>query len=382
MRDNMKKMMIAFFVCMLFVSCDSSTNTGNDYILEKSFAPSDKEQVVDIPNEIKIVFPANSLQNVVEFKIKKTSDNKDFIYSGYTLGKNVYDILIKGEVEFNTPIYMEINYDPSKIPNNKSPEDVVCGFLTKFGISSWKKYSNVNILKESHKIRFHFSDLYNLEVSKYKDKTQEYFDEIIIGDGYTTTDEGQNDLIEVKIGTQIWSARNLDVTKYQNGDVIPNVTNIDEWTKLTTGAWCYLNNNPILGSKFGKIYNWYAVNDPRGLAPKGWRIPTVNDWNILIEYLGGTTVAGGKMKEAGTANWSYPNTGATNESGFNALPSGFRNKYGVFSNPNTDAFWWTNQKDDSRKDAAFDFSTQFNHSELRKFSDGFVAGNTVRCIKN
>ena len=129
----------------------------------------------------------------------------------------------------------------------------------------------------------------------------------------------------VTIGTQVWTNKNLELTKYRNGDIIPQVTDAITWKNLTTGAWCYYNNDSALYAKYGKLYNWYAVNDPRGLAPVGWHIPTDVEWTILTTYLGGSTVAGGKMKESGTLNWSSPNTGATNESGFTGLPGGSRN---------------------------------------------------------
>lgn len=126
----------------------------------------------------------------------------------------------------------------------------------------------------------------------------------------------------VTIGTQIWSLYNLDVDKYRNGDPIPQVTGLTQWANLTTGAWCYYNNDPANGPIYGKLYNWYAVNDPRGLAPIGWHIPTDAEWTILTNFLGGLSVAGGKMKS--TTGWNSPNTGATNSSGFTGLPGGQR----------------------------------------------------------
>ena len=140
----------------------------------------------------------------------------------------------------------------------------------------------------------------------------------------------------ITIGTQIWSTKNLDVSTYRNGDPIPQVTDPDEWTDLTTGAWCYYNNDPANGAIYGKLYNWYAIIDPRGLAPQGgWSIPSNGQWSTLVTYLGNTTVAGGTMKEAGTSHWNSPNTGATNSSGFTALPGGYRTDTGIFFGINT-----------------------------------------------
>jgi len=126
----------------------------------------------------------------------------------------------------------------------------------------------------------------------------------------------------VTICNQTWMKKNLDVSTYRNGDPIPQVTDPSAWLNLTTGAWCYYNNDPANGSVYGKLYNWYAVNDPRGLAPAGWHVPSDAEWITLTNCLGGAATAGGKLKEKGTRRWLFPNTGATNESVFTALPGG------------------------------------------------------------
>jgi uncharacterized protein (TIGR02145 family) len=148
----------------------------------------------------------------------------------------------------------------------------------------------------------------------------------------------------VKIGNQVWMAENLNVDHYSNGDPIPEVQDLNEWRHLTTGAWCYYGNDPANGKKYRKLYNWYAVNDPRGLAPKGWHVPTNDEWQTLVDYLGGSEVAGGKMKEAGTRHWESPNTGASNESGFSALPGGHRYNYGNFSDVRHNAYFWSSSE--------------------------------------
>ena len=128
-----------------------------------------------------------------------------------------------------------------------------------------------------------------------------------------------------------WSTINLDVTTYRNGDEIPEVTDNTAWSTLTTGAWCYYDNDYGVGGVYGKLYNWYAVNDPRGIAPVGYHIPTDTEWTTLTNCLGGALVAGGKMKEVGFTHWDSPNTDATNSSGFTVLPGGFRSNTGAFS---------------------------------------------------
>ena len=129
---------------------------------------------------------------------------------------------------------------------------------------------------------------------------------------------------DVTIGTQVWTGCNLDVTTYRNGDPIPEVTDQGAWNSLTTGAWCYYENTSSNGTTYGKLYNWHAVNDPRGLAPIGYHIPSDAEWTTLVNYLGGNNVAGGHLKEPGFCHWEDPNTDADNSSGFTGLPSGNR----------------------------------------------------------
>jgi uncharacterized protein (TIGR02145 family) len=131
-----------------------------------------------------------------------------------------------------------------------------------------------------------------------------------------------NNLSSVTIGAQVWTDKNLDVTTYRNGDPIPQVTDATAWANLTTGAWTYYNNDAANGAIYGKLYNWYALTDSRGLAPAGWHVPSDAEWTTLGNSLGGDEEAGGKMKSTGITYWISPNTGATNSSDFNGLPGG------------------------------------------------------------
>jgi len=157
----------------------------------------------------------------------------------------------------------------------------------------------------------------------------------------SVTDIDGNVYQTVKIGDQWWMAENLKVTHYRNGDPIPNVTDSATWCNLTTGAYCHYDNNEDNVDIYGRLYNAYTVYDSRHLAPEGWHVPSDAEWKQLEMYLGMSqaeadgsswrgTDEGGKLKETGTTNWDAPNTGATNESGFTALPGGFRNVYGYF----------------------------------------------------
>ena len=148
----------------------------------------------------------------------------------------------------------------------------------------------------------------------------------------------------IKIGTQTWMKKNLDVTRYRNGDHIPQVTDSVSWTALTTGAYCYFkNDSATYAATYGKLYNWYAVNDPRGLAPVGWHVPSDKEWTTLTDFLGGDSVAGGKLKETGLLHWRSPNKQATNTTGFTALPGGSRTNNGFFNSLNLYCQFWSSR---------------------------------------
>jgi len=127
------------------------------------------------------------------------------------------------------------------------------------------------------------------------------------------------------IGTQTWMAENLKVTKYRDGTPIPLIIDSAAWRELKSGAYCNYDNDTAKADIYGRLYNFYAVVDPKNICPKGWHVPTDVEWQKLIDYLGGEKIAGGKLKEAGNSHWSK-NVGATNKSGFTALPGGCRDE--------------------------------------------------------
>jgi uncharacterized protein (TIGR02145 family) len=191
-------------------------------------------------------------------------------------------------------------------------------------------------------------------------------------------------IASVTIGTQVWMKKNLSVTHYRNGDPIPEVKNRTEWAALTTGAWCWYKNDSTNGSIYGRLYNGYAVNDPRGLAPEGWHISSDSEWTTLTTFLGGEAVAGGKMKstgtiEAGTGLWHAPNTDATNSSGFTGFPGGYRNNNGSFYGIGVYGSWWTSTEcvhGSWRWELFYDFGYVYRYSLF------WECGFSVRCIKN
>ena len=183
----------------------------------------------------------------------------------------------------------------------------------------------------------------------------------------------------VKIGTQKWMTKNLDVSKYRNGETIPYVEDATECAKLTTGAWCYYQNKTSNGTTYGKLYNLFAVLDPRGLAPIGFHVPTDAEWTVLTNFLGDTEKAGGKLKEKGTAHWNKPNTGANNSTGFTALPGGYRYSGGNFSFLGTYGMWWSSSEGGS-KVLGWDRFLYSNDSVIGRFDDFDRSGMSVRCI--
>ncbi len=184
----------------------------------------------------------------------------------------------------------------------------------------------------------------------------------------------------VTIGTQVWTSKNLNVSTYRNGDVIPQVQDKKAWANLTTGAWCYYGNDASNGTKYGKLYNWYAVNDPRGLAPQGWHVPSDAEWTILETALGGSLVAGGKMKEAGTLNWTTPNTGGNNNSGFAGLPGGYRNGNGSFDFVGDGGYWWSSTEFNTA--VAWFRYLYYNYGIIYRNYFSKYYGFSVRCLRD
>jgi len=217
------------------------------------------------------------------------------------------------------------------------------------------------------------------------------------------TDIDGNNYTVLEIGTQIWTTQNLNVSKYRNGDPILQVSSTTEWANSTTGAWCYYKNEEENGGIFGKLYNWYAINDPRGLAPEGWHIPSNNEWILLKDYLitngynYDETVTGNKIGKsmATTTLWatnrgqadldgSNPQEGdigwglgRNNISGFSALPGNKRN--GIGSNAN----WWSSTPSSTSNLKAIGFRLAYNSNSLSVLTNEYKRnGVSIRCVKN
>jgi uncharacterized protein (TIGR02145 family) len=187
----------------------------------------------------------------------------------------------------------------------------------------------------------------------------------------------------VFIHGQHWMTTNLAVTHYRNGDPIPQVQNVAKWAALTTGAWCWYKNDSATGAVYGRLYNWYAVHDPRGLAPAGWHVPSDAEWDTLQVHLGGN--AGGKLKdtgtiEAGTGLWAAPNRGATNRSGFTAFPGGLRDYYGRFYFVGYSGYWWSSTEYDIG--SAWYRLLDYRYSHIINGANQKQNGRSVRCLRD
>ncbi len=179
----------------------------------------------------------------------------------------------------------------------------------------------------------------------------------------------------VILGTQMWMRYNLNVTNYSNGDPIPRVDDPNEWVQLTTGAYCVYGNEL---SGYGMLYNWYAVNDPRGLASDGWSVPSRDDWVTLYQLLNWEA---GSLKERGTRHWQHPNTAATNISEFTALPGGYREpEYGYYIGIGSQGWWWTSTADSNEVSAC----GLFSYDDVLAFYDNRppTYGFSVRLVRD
>lgn len=198
----------------------------------------------------------------------------------------------------------------------------------------------------------------------------------------------------VTIGSQIWSAVNLNIEKFQNGDPIPEARSEKEWLnayKLQQPAWCYYENDTKYGKIYGKLYNWYAVSDARNIAPEGWHVPTDDEWKQLEIYLGMTcdeanevsdrgSLEGGKLKEVDT-EWYMYNYGATDETGFSALPGGYRFDDGSFRGLGVHASFWTATAVKNDTLAWFRYLS-YGTADIARFSTPKHNGFSVRCVKD
>jgi uncharacterized protein (TIGR02145 family) len=197
----------------------------------------------------------------------------------------------------------------------------------------------------------------------------------------TIKDNEGNVYKTVKIGEQWWMAENLKSTRLNDGTVIPNITNNTSWKNLVTPAYCwYDNDRTAYAGTYGALYNWYAIETGK-LCPSGWHVPTDEEWSKLIDFLGGDGLAGGQLKEAGLTHWNLPNTGATNSSGFTALPGGYSisGVEACFYGLGNHGTWWSSTAISASN--AWFRSLTTNFSTIFKDDGKMYYGLSVRCLK-
>ena len=251
--------------------------------------------------------------------------------------------------------------------------------------SCQKETFNNDISKESSAAKD------NIEVCHYDESSGTYHP-IIISFNAWPAHQAHGDVMGdcstyVNNCDQEWALKNLDVTTYRNGDVIPQVSDPVAWRNLTTGAWCYYNNDPTTNDTYGKLYNIFAVTDPRGLAPEGWHISTRAEWAILGACFGGDNTAGGALKSTGTiqdgtGTWEAPNTGATNSSGFTGQPGGLRDIFGTFIALGQGGYWWSATQDPSFTDYYYGRWLTYDSDDFLEPTAYKTLGLSVRVVKD
>lgn len=183
----------------------------------------------------------------------------------------------------------------------------------------------------------------------------------------------------IKIGRQVWMAVNLKTTRYRNGDPIPFEKDNRAWTESTNGAFTwYDNNDTYRNTAYGALYNFYAATDERGVCPAGWHVPSHDEWTELNEFLGGYLEAGGALKEEGTKHWITAN--GNNRTGFTALPAGYRNSKGGFSNMSGYTYWWSSTEFDTN--TAWNRNIIYNNADFSTAPHQKKLGFSIRCIKD
>ena len=197
------------------------------------------------------------------------------------------------------------------------------------------------------------------------------------------TDQEGNEYKTIVIGNQEWMAENLKTSIYRNGEAIATNLSNAEWENTINtqiGAWAFYNNDSLYDCPYGKLYNWFAVADPRHVCPTGWHEPTDGEWTILIEYLGGGSVAGGKMKSTGTQYWFEPNQDATNESGFSALSGGNRFVNGDFDEFGYYGEYWSSSE--GGPFGAWQRTVDYNSGVAYQGNGSLQGGILVRCLRD
>jgi uncharacterized protein (TIGR02145 family) len=214
----------------------------------------------------------------------------------------------------------------------------------------------------------------------YVDELKAQILELQITTGIKVKDIDGNIYSTLTIGSQIWMVENLKTTRCNDGTAIPMIADSTAWSSLTTAGYCwYENDEATYGATYGALYNWYTLENDN-LCPAGWHVPANEEWMTLTTYLDSEKLAGGQLKEAGTTHWESPNTGATNETGFTALPGGSRDNFGDFNYIGYIGYWWTSSQVGGTN--AWPRFMTYNSSSVDRFPNNKKNGFSVRCMKD
>lgn len=201
------------------------------------------------------------------------------------------------------------------------------------------------------------------------------------------SDADGNKYQTVQIGDQLWMAENLKATRLNDGTPIEMVTGYEEWAELETPAYCWYNNDSAHREDYGALYNWFVVETDR-LCPEGWHVPSDEEWNRMVSVIADRTGAGGALKESGTSRWRSPNDGATNETGFSALPGGYRSYLGTFNLLRASGYWWSSTEASWYSASGIEpsrvifRSVQHDNAALTRHISEKTNGFSVRCVKD
>lgn len=354
----------------------------------------------------KIIYYRDNSMNFLEFMVNvfawdKSYDSfyiwhkKIFLESpSYWAKFNSDSITSYWRKKFNN--YIE-NYIPIEIDYEISDDQILSilegGFNLRKNEFPYKDITNVNHNKWKYKF---FSELDIDHINNIINNSSDVYLEALlklelkrrtkselpdgVDNSETVTDIDGNVYKTVQIGNQTWMAENLKVSRYRSGDLIPNVQDDEDWNNLKNDACCNYENNPDFDSEYGKLYNWLTVVDKRGLSPIGWHIPSDNEWQQLIDYLDGKDFSGGTLKETGTSHWKDSNELGTNESGFSALPGGYRLFEGTFCFLRHSGNWWSSTEFTST--SALCMSLYYGSSRTIRGKENKYCGFSVRCLRD
>jgi uncharacterized protein (TIGR02145 family) len=340
----------------------------------------------------------NNQATAFNVAINFRSFTKDDVNSAFALTQGFISLVSSiddADDNFNSlfPKYA-LKSEPQRISNISTPNTTVRNVNTQFVTVSNISNSNVTfqgLSDQGGKVAFTFKTSQNTDQNFTFDLVYENpgiskmtttMHGILSASARTVTDIDGNIYHTVNIGTQVWMVENLKTTHYRDGSAIPNITADTTWIHLTTGAYCDFGNYAYYSTTYGRLYNGYAISNSHNICPTGWHVPSDAEWTTLTTFLGGESIAGRKLKETGTTHWQSPNTGATNETGFTALPSGFRNYDGLFSpgyyGSGSIGYWWSSgvlQLTSGR-------GVMYNNIEVTRIGESPTVGYSVRCVKD